>query len=291
MPSISDQLETLWGRFRGIFWVTYFLAAFGYLITWNYAWGNTGEHPPLFGRISLFGLFVASGILLFVDEAHVWARRLSLDWEIGYNLILCMIIAGGIGSHVLDILLYEPAEWRKLFDLAAWRGNYSSLGGIFSAITAGIIYLKRKKVSIIRYADMTVLAFTACWIFGRMGCFSAHDHLGEKTGFFLGLPLVENGQLIRRHELGLYEVLFTIVLFFALRFSLRKPKFDGFVATVAAISYAVVRFFFDFLRMYDGETPETRYVGLTPAQWFCFGLFALGVWVFMKKRNSSPARA
>lgn len=286
MSSLSEKFEAIWARYRILFWLGYFFAAFGYLLVWNYGLGNTGEHPPLFGRISLFGLFVGSAILLFVDEAFVWVKRSSLDWDIGYNLIIVMIVAGAIGAHVLDILLYEPAEWRKLFELESWRGNYSSLGGMFSAIFAGIVYLKRKKVSVIRYADMTIMAFSATWIFGRLGCFSAHDHLGEKTSFFPGLPVLENGQIVRRHELGLYEVIFTIGLVLALRWLVRKPRFDGFVVSVAAISYAIIRFFLDFLRMHDGATPETRYLHLTPAQWFCIALLFIGLCVFRMRSRS-----
>lgn len=281
-------MQDLMQKYRRVLWGAYFSAWFGYLLYWNYFSGNVGEHPPLFGRISVFGAMVAAAILLFMGEARVWAIKHSLDWNIASSALLWMIFLGAIGSHVLDILLYAPAKWRIIFDLESWRGSYSSLGGIFTALPVGIIYFRMKKVDLIRYADMTVYAFTACWLFGRLGCFSAHDHPGEVTNFFLGLPLVEGGVIAKRHELGLYELLATIVIFIGVTISLKKPRFDGFVVAVVSMSYAFVRFFLDFLRIRDGENPETRYANLTPAQWFCFALFAIGLWIYLHKRPVAP---
>ena len=48
---------------------------------------------------------------------------------------------------------------------------------------------------------------------------------------------------------------------------------DGYVVAMVATSYAPVRFALDFLRVRDAT-----YAGLTPAQWACIPLLALGVW-------------
>jgi phosphatidylglycerol:prolipoprotein diacylglycerol transferase len=75
-----------------------------------------------------------------------------------------------------------------------------------------------------------------------------------------------------RHDLGLYELLYTIGLFAVVQGGARSRRPDGWVVAVAATSYAPVRFALDFLRVRDAT-----YAGLTPAQWACIPLFVLGI--------------
>jgi phosphatidylglycerol:prolipoprotein diacylglycerol transferase len=54
-----------------------------------------------------------------------------------------------------------------------------------------------------------------------------------------------------------------------------------------------VRFVLDFFRETEGDSPlsgDPRYGGLTPAQWACFGLLALGLW-FLRKAYRDDASA
>jgi phosphatidylglycerol:prolipoprotein diacylglycerol transferase len=58
---------------------------------------------------------------------------------------------------------------------------------------------------------------------------------------------------------------------------------------VLALVYGTSRFFLDFLRATDVPYPDARYLGLTPAQYFCFGLWAYGVWRLASYRRRSAA--
>jgi prolipoprotein diacylglyceryltransferase len=84
---------------------------------------------------------------------------------------------------------------------------------------------------------------------------------------------------VKRHDLGFYELLYTIVLFAVVLVTTRRRRYDGYVAAVAATSYAPVRFALDFLRVRDAT-----YAGLTPAQWACFPLLALGLYFVARGR-------
>jgi phosphatidylglycerol:prolipoprotein diacylglycerol transferase len=52
---------------------------------------------------------------------------------------------------------------------------------------------------------------------------------------------------------------------------------------VLAVTYSVSRFFLDFLRASDLSFVDRRYLGLTPAQFIVVGLFAVGVWLLVRK--------
>jgi phosphatidylglycerol:prolipoprotein diacylglycerol transferase len=139
-------------------------------------------------------------------------------------------------------------------------------------------------------------------MFGRMGCASVHDHPGARAtadtflavaypthpgdGTVTHLGFIE---LIHGHDprfdLGLLELFFTIILTacFALTWRRRLPLGSYVIAT--ALSYAPVRFCMDYLRNPASENGDTRYAGLTPAQYGCIGLFLFGVWMIFYARS------
>jgi phosphatidylglycerol:prolipoprotein diacylglycerol transferase len=89
-----------------------------------------------------------------------------------------------------------------------------------------------------------------------------------------------------RHDLGLYESLFSLLifLFFAFLFKkLGKIRY-GLVAAVSFAAYSFGRFFLDFLRAQDMPFADERYFYLTPAQWG-MGLIFVGLtaWLISDK--------
>jgi phosphatidylglycerol:prolipoprotein diacylglycerol transferase len=58
----------------------------------------------------------------------------------------------------------------------------------------------------------------------------------------------------------------------------RREILRGRLLALLALMYGTTRFFFDFLRATDVPYPDARYLGLTPAQYFCFALWAYGIW-------------
>jgi len=76
----------------------------------------------------------------------------------------------------------------------------------------------------------------------------------------------------------------------------RKPKRPlGFYTGWMCVAYAPVRFVLDFMRVGESEPGvggggDPRYAGLTPAQWACFGLLAMGIY-FLRKAKSGEVDA
>ncbi len=63
---------------------------------------------------------------------------------------------------------------------------------------------------------------------------------------------------------------------------------------MTSLAYAPVRFAMDFLRIRGGDGADPRYAGLTPAQWECMALFALGLYMLrvvlrFRARGFDPA--
>jgi phosphatidylglycerol:prolipoprotein diacylglycerol transferase len=96
-----------------------------------------------------------------------------------------------------------------------------------------------------------------------------------------------------RHDLGLYEALWTMVIaaaFWALR---KKDVQPGFFTALFVVLYAPARFVLDFLRNTDLPGADRRLAGLTPAQWgmVLMGLGGLAVLARLRRPAAAPPAA
>jgi phosphatidylglycerol---prolipoprotein diacylglyceryl transferase len=272
-----------------------------------------------------FGILVATGVLVGSSLATRRARALGYDLAMLNSFVTWMLVAGFVLSHFLDYLFYHWDEVVKrpwsLF--MPWEG-LSSFGGFIGALVGivlwkylfidnGRVHVRLRPNPILPFADLVLSVFPFGWMFGRAGCSSVHDHPGARTTadtlLAVSYPLRPGDGTVTkfgfiefihghdpRFDLGLLELMFTIVVAacFALTWRRRLPT--GTYVAVAALAYAPVRFAMDFLRIPDTQGGDTRYAGLTPAQWSCFALFVFGLYMVgyvwrLAARGIEPADA
>ncbi|MDZ4696676.1 MAG: prolipoprotein diacylglyceryl transferase [Deltaproteobacteria bacterium] len=257
------------------------------------SFGIPGFQNPF--TIHAFGALVATAIILGTEILRRRAKRLGLDPLLAGRLVTWALVGGFIGAHLVDRFIYKPGETLAdpLSIIKIWAG-LSSFGGFLGATVGVWMFIRR---GFIRkgdpkgnapgrsweYLDLLCFAFPFGWIFGRMGCFVAFDHPGLPTDFFLAMADADG---IVRHNLGLDEAIYT-VLVSAVFFALRKPRrFPGFFVGWLAVAYAPVRFMFDFLREVD-----VRYFGFTPGQFGAVGLVIVGVLILKRGRRLTASTA
>ncbi len=235
-----------------------------------------------------FGMLVATGIIVASRIMERRSMRLGLDPAVSASLVIWVLVGGFIGAHLVDALIYHfdytrQDPWRLL---RIWEG-ISSFGGFLGASIGAALFLRTYKLGADawHYLDITSFAFPVGWLFGRTGCFTAHDHPGVRTDFFLAVQYPGGP----RHDLGLYEVIysaFIIVVFLVLD---RRPRRPGTYTALLAVLYAPVRFGFDFLRVADVRYPAEY--GLTPGQYGAIVLFIVGVILLVKARRGDFGEA
>jgi phosphatidylglycerol---prolipoprotein diacylglyceryl transferase len=234
--------------------------------------------------IHAFGVLVATAVLV---GSWVFRRRLERDGlpvPPGQRLLSYILVGGFLGAHLVDRLIYDPAD--TLADpwslLRVWDG-LSSFGGFLGAVIGALLFVRRQAAGAFPgwpYLDAVAYAFPFGWIFGRLGCTVAFDHPGVETKFFLS-QVYSDGLV--RHNLGLDEALYTMVLAGVFALLGRRKRVPGFYLGLLPILYAPFRFAVDFLRQKD-----VRYGGLTPGQWGCFALVALGIGIlYISYRRAS----
>ena len=258
--------------------------------------GFFGGFPSGAFSIKPFGTLVALGVYLGSVLTTRLGKRLGLHERVLTSFVAWVIVVGFLGGHMLDVIFYYPGQVLRdpLSLFRIWEG-LSSFGGFSGAIIGGFLWKWRYKADILPYADVVASAFPAGWVFGRMGCSVAHDHPGLASDAWFAVQYPGGG----RFDLGLYEMLLTIPLAVAFLWLRNKPRPWGFYVGAITISYAPVRFALDFLRVgqpiadAEGVTSvvDPRYGGLTPAQWACFGLLAVGVYFFSRTLRSAGSPA
>lgn len=246
------------------------LVVFSTFIARNYFLGLPGEVGFSIGgfKLNTFGILVGCAVFY----GGIWVKRVCLingaDWEQLYGILVKISVSGFIVSHVFEVVAYHPDDmWPRILNP---RRGMSSFGGFLGGAVSLYYLLYKYKLNMRKYYDWVVYGFTGGWLFGRLACFSVHDHPGKVTDFFMGIEGIDGTRAIR-HELGLYELLFALVLFITLTLLIRRPRPPGFVVAIVGLTYPCIRFFLDSLRIRDAQ-----YGGLTPGQMMCIPLFLLG---------------
>lgn len=181
----------------------------------------------------------------------------------------------------------------------------------------------KRKLDVWGYADACLYGLTIGWASGRTGCFVAHDHPGTITNFALGVKgmLNPNGltrpeklewmqslydrfpelrdmtvampipdeiwQQVAYHDLGLYEVIWSLAMFALFVVLDKKPRPPGFFVGMMFLSYGPCRLLMDVFRH---PSTDTRYLGLTPAQYLSVGMALVGAWILFANRDKPPVK-
>jgi phosphatidylglycerol---prolipoprotein diacylglyceryl transferase len=236
--------------------------------------------------IHAFGVLVATAVLVGYRVFRKQLAARGLDRLTGDKLFSYIVMGGFVGAHLVDRLVYFPGETLKdpLSLLRFWDG-LSSFGGFLGAVVGAWLFARRRQTPALDawpYLDSVAYAFPFGWIFGRFGCFLAYDHPGAPTRFLLGQRYRDG---VIRHNLGLEEALFTIVLAAVFLLLARRPRAPGFYLGLLPIAYAPFRFALDFWRLVD-----VRYAGLTPGQWGAMALLLVGFWILRVGSRRAPGQ-
>ena len=248
-------------------------------------------HPP---TIKPFGTLVALGVYLGSVLAVRRAKQRGLDLKKMNDFLFWVVGWGFVGGHVLDAIFYHPDHVARnpLYLVALWEG-LSSYGGFVGATLGALGYRYFKKEKVLAYTEVVCSAFPLGWVFGRAGCSVVHDHPGRLSDAWVAVRYPMGAGFVGRFDLGLYECLLTIPLAGAYGILWRqKRRADGFFIGWMCVAYAPVRFLLDFLREVEGNGvsgADPRYGGLTPAQWACFGLLAVGVYFVRLSKRTTPS--
>jgi phosphatidylglycerol:prolipoprotein diacylglycerol transferase len=251
-----------------------------------------GAFPAARIALKPFGTLVALGLYAGSSAALAYARRRAVSERVLTSFLTWIVVSSFFFGHVLDTLSYYPQQalrdpWSLL---RLWEG-LSSFGGFTGCVLGAFAWRVWYRTPILPYADVVASCFPLSWTFGRTGCSIAHDHPGVHSSAWFAVRYPDGGRI----DLGLLELAITVPLMLVFLWLQRgRPRPWGFFAGVMCTYYAPLRFALDFLRERAGVSEggliaggDARYFGLTPAQWGCLPLFAIGLALLVRLPRQS----
>jgi len=247
------------------------------------------------GRIVVdaWAISVCLAFVVGMEVARARGLRLGLDVRDIVDASVVIVGTGFLFGHMVHVLAYNPHQLEEqgvMALLRVWAG-FSSTGGFIGAVLGGFVFFtKIRKVPFWVHADTIMFGLPFGWIFGRLGCFLAHDHVGARSGFALAVDFPAHfwgGLGGPRHDLGLYEALWVMVIagiFFAFR---KRQVQHGFFIALWCFLYAPARFAFEYLRNTDLPGADVRWLGLTPAQYWNLAIFLVGFALVRRLRRGA----
>jgi phosphatidylglycerol:prolipoprotein diacylglycerol transferase len=239
-------------------------------------------------QITAFQVCVFAAVICGFELTVRRAERRGWDRNLVLDIVLWSIALGFVGSHLFDVIAYQSdaLRYRPLLLLEVW-GSMSSFGGLLGGIAGALWITRRKKLSAARIADfieICAFAFPFAWIFGRLGCALAHDHIGIETNSFLAVRFPDGP----RYDLGLLELIWTLIIaaLWLLLDRKRKPRPTGFFTGLFFVLYGPVRFVLDTLR-----TGDERWLGWTAGQYLSLVATLAGAALLVRalSRPSAPS--
>jgi phosphatidylglycerol:prolipoprotein diacylglycerol transferase len=242
-------------------------------------------------EVSPHGLMIAVGVLVGARYVRPAAERRGIDLDQLYDVLTWALVGALVGARVAYVVNHLGDYAGDLLGiLRVWEGGFSLLGGLAGAVVAGYPKLRSLGIPFWRFMDMAVPGVALGIAVGRTGDLIIADHLGKRTGSFLGYvcPEVETGSPCVApvgeavHQTALYDMVGVAVVFAVLVVLARRPRPEGLLTLVFGVGYGVVRFVEGFFRI-----DVTHGTGLNGSQWTALivGLAAAAGLLVVRKRR------
>ena len=252
-------------------------------------------------EIASYGVMTALGYVAACCYLLPRLHKINLSKDTFWNLIFIAFMGALLGAKLLFIVL----SWNQLGATVAdkliyivrnFRYGFVFFGGMIVAVTALIIYLKKKKLPVLKTADFMIVGLPLGHAVGRIGCFLAGCCYGRPTTLPWGVSFTDPHSLVPPQLLGtplhptqLYESVANLLIFFILHKLYNKPHKDGLVLLAYVACYSLLRFCIEFFR---GDYRGAFILGLSPSQCIALtvSLAALRGWFILRKKGNTNGR-
>ena len=254
-------------------------------------------------QITGFGLAVLLAFVVAQIVAQAETRRRGYDPEPIADLVFVAVIGGLLGAKIYyAILTGDPSA---LFS----RAGFVFWGGLIGGIVAVALVVWRKRLGVLRIADVAGIGVAAAYAVGRTGCWAVGDDYGRPwdgplaTIFPNGAPPSTAANLralfgvqlppttlptevIAVHPTQLYETAMGLVMF-AVLWRLRDHRHaTGWLAGVYCVLAGIERFVVEFFRAKDD-----RFFGpFTTAQVIAMLFVLVGIALMSARWRVGPGR-
>jgi len=233
-----------------------------------------------------YGVFVAFAFLLSTWLITRRAARLGFDPEIIGNFLIFVLVCGILSARVFYVVLNWSefaSDLPEIFRL--YHGGLVWYGGLIGAALCGLLFLKRKRLSIPVVIDLCAPYLALAQAIGRIGCFFNGCCFGRPSSHGIYFPA--HGRTLFPSQL--IDALSLLAVYAVLR--LIRGQKPGQLFGLYLLLAGLQRFLMEFLR--GDERPF--YGVFSIYQWISLGLAVAGILiytlVFVRRRGLLSKKA
>ena len=234
-------------------------------------------------------LFVMLAVVLVGWVARNELRKVDDSDKTILALAMTATACGVVGAHfcyVLPMLIRGQIGIDSLF--SAWKQGSCFYGGFIGGAIGIAVLTHLRKLPTLRILDAVCGSLPVGFAVGKIGCLLSGCCYGLPVSFglrfepgsFCYRTQVDSGQIqpdarfaLPVHPVQLYDIVFSIVLYWLLRTLQRRHRRPGVVLMTFLVAYSVYRFFIEFIRD-DPNRHVFGGTGLSDAQYIGIVLFA-----------------
>ncbi|MBM3566410.1 MAG: prolipoprotein diacylglyceryl transferase [Alphaproteobacteria bacterium] len=212
-----------------------------------------------------------------VDDFLVWAT-------------LGVILGGRLGY----ILFYRPGYYldNPAEILAVWRGGMSFHGGILGVTAAGVLFVRRRGIAALPFADRLACAAPMGIFFGRIANFINGELWGRAAEVSWAVVFPHGGPMAR-HPSQLYEAVLEGAVLFAVLYLLQRQDGirarPGLLTGVFLAGYGLARGVGEVFREPDAYIGVLPF-GITWGQWLSAPMLAIGIVLIARALRKKSSR-
>lgn len=210
----------------------------------------------LFGiDVRWYGILISLGMIIGILLTSYTCNIRQLSYDSMMDIILIALPAAIVGArayYVLFNLPYYSANPSEIINIR--QGGLAIHGGVIFALIAAYIYTRKKKLSLLNYADAAAPSLILAQAIGRWGnFFNQEAHGGQVSYQFIShFPkFIQKGMYIEGayyHPTFLYESLWNILVFIILIMLIKRTSKKGVVFFTYVGLYSLGRFAIEGLR-------------------------------------------
>lgn len=208
-------------------------------------------------QVRWYGLMYVVAIIvgIFLANREVKRRGMDLTLDDILDFVLITIPIAIVGARLYYVAFKWPYYGQHLGDIyRIWEGGLAIHGGLIGGALALWLFSRWKKLSFWAFADVIAPPLILGQALGRFGNFMNGDAYGIPTDMPWGIvfprssPAGSQFPEMHLHPTMLYEMVGGLVIFAVLWWLRTKPFKHGFLISLYAILYSVLRFGVEFFR-------------------------------------------
>jgi len=204
-----------------------------------------------------------------IDDFLIWAT-------------LGIVLGGRIGYTLFYNFDYYAAN--PLAALQIWKGGMSFHGGVLGVIFLGLIFVKRRGISPLRFADIVACATPVGLMLGRLANFINGELFGRVSDVPWAMVFPRGGPE-PRHPSQLYEAVLEGFVLFAVLAVLSRSEIirnrPGVLLGIFLLGYAMARGTVELFRQPDAHLGILA-AGMTMGQWLSLPMVFGGIYLIIR---------